>query len=36
MRNMAEIYRQRIAALYDGRQNEDGKASAVRGLLQVG
>lgn len=27
--NMAEIYRQRIAALYEGLQNEDGKAEAA-------
>ena len=26
---MAEIYRQRIAALYEGLQNEDGKAEAA-------
>ena len=27
--NVAEIYRQRIAALYEGLQNEDGKAEAA-------
>jgi len=27
--NMAEIYRQRIAALYEGLQSEDGKAEAA-------
>ncbi|WGJ13236.1 hypothetical protein QEV83_10965 [Methylocapsa sp. D3K7] len=33
--NMAEIYRQRIAALYESLQNEDGKAEAAEAFCAL-